>query len=162
MIDGLTGVANRRAFALQLKDIWKTHQQIAQPVSAILSDLDFFKHYNDGLGHLAGDDALRMVARTMQQNLPPGGALLARYGGEEFAVVLPGADAQMAQEFAERPRRAVEKLGLVCNSRALTLSAGIASMTPKRGVISEQLISSADQALYLAKAQGRNRVVLLG
>jgi diguanylate cyclase (GGDEF)-like protein len=161
MIDGLTGVANRRAFALQLKDIWKTHQQIAQPVSAVLSDLDFFKHYNDGLGHLAGDDALRMVARAMQRNVPPGGALLARYGGEEFAVVLPGADAQVAQDFAERQRRAVEKLGLICNGRALTLSAGIASLTPKRGVISEQLISSADQALYLAKAQGRNRVVCL-
>ncbi len=158
MADGLTGVANRRAFAQHLRATWREQMTQGGRMCLVMSDLDHFKHYNDGYGHLAGDDALRMIAKSMQRFAGRDDAMVARYGGEEFALLLPNMPQQNALHIAERQRLAVAKLGLACNGKRLTLSSGVASVVPTRGCDPETLIAMADHALYQAKARGRNCV----
>ena len=163
-LDGLTGVANRRRFDEALGLEWKRMTRDAEPLSLIMCDIDFFKAYNDTYGHQAGDDSLRQVANTLNSVPERPGDLVARYGGEEFAVILPGTDSQGAKTLAEKMRVCVESLGIIHVSsqvcEVLTISLGVATTIPTRGSLPDELISAADQALYKAKKDGRNRVNL--
>ncbi|MCK4738744.1 MAG: diguanylate cyclase [Deltaproteobacteria bacterium] len=163
MLDGLTGVDNRRSFDDYLDKEWRRTIRENDILSVIMIDIDFFKSFNDALGHLAGDDCLKRVARTIKSALRRPTDMVGRYGGEEFAVILPGTDIKGAEYEAETIRAAVERLNVGHPaseaSSVVTISLGVASITPKRGSDSNILISSADTALYKAKSKGRNCIV---
>lgn len=152
--DGLTGLRNRRAFDEKLIVEHQRSARSKQPFSLLLMDVDNFKSYNDAYGHQAGDDVLADVARIVQYTVRSYD-MAARYGGEEFAVILPDTDKSGAMDLAERLRRAVERAEWM--NRKITISIGVASMTPGQTV--PALIEEADRALYTAKERGRNRVV---
>ena len=162
--DGLTGVANRRAFDRALLDEWRRAMRQRTPIALIIADVDFFKRFNDSTGHLAGDACLQRLASTLRSGVRRPGELVARYGGEEFAVLLPNADRESAQAVAESLRHGVERLGLphpdspVCSY--VTLSLGVATLVPRKGSKPDELLRRADQALYRAKEAGRDQVVL--
>jgi diguanylate cyclase (GGDEF)-like protein len=157
MLDGLTGVANRRGLEYALKQCWKAN---GENVALIMVDLDHFKIFNDELGHLAGDDALRSVAHRLNRNLrDEDDGMVARFGGEEFAILLPGVDLPTAEKIAQRQRRIVQNLNLRTSLGPLTMSAGVASLQVSSKVRAEDLIRLADTALYRAKSEGRNRVL---
>lgn len=161
--DGLTQVANRRCFDNTLKAEWQRLAREQLPLSFILCDVDYFKLYNDSQGHLAGDDVLRQVASAIAQTLQRPADLVARYGGEEFAVLLPNTDAQGAIASAEAIQAQIRKLHLPHPnsqiSRFITLSLGVATVVPHEHTSPALLVAAADQKLYQAKAEGRNRVV---
>lgn len=160
--DGMTSIANRRYFDEYLANEWRRAVRQHEPIALIFADVDFFKKYNDHYGHQAGDDCLRQVAQTMAQQLRRPADLLARYGGEEFVVLLPGTSLPGAVFIAESMRMAIERLGLphVASETAncVTLSLGVASIVPTEAMAEGFLIYGADQALYIAKKSGRNRV----
>jgi len=159
--DPLTGVGNHRHFIVQLGEAWKRHQGSARPLSLLLIDVDHFKAYNDHFGHLAGDDALCAIAHAMHAQLR-GTAMLARYGGEEFVVLLPDCDIAAAARVGERLRAAVTALALphapASGHAHITISVGCACLSPGPDDSRVLLIDQADQALYRAKALGRDRV----
>jgi diguanylate cyclase (GGDEF)-like protein/PAS domain S-box-containing protein len=164
--DGLTGLANRRTFdtALGLEARRASRQSMA--LSLILIDVDRFKIYNDSFGHVAGDECLRCVAGAIAGIVGRSGDLVARYGGEEFVLLLPATDATAALMVAERARLAVAALAIPHGangpSGVVTISAGVATgtATPEVSEIDRAwLVEAADAALYLAKAEGRNRSV---
>jgi diguanylate cyclase (GGDEF)-like protein len=161
--DGLTQVANRRCFDDTLKAEWQRSLQQQLPLSLILCDVDYFKLYNDTLGHLAGDDALRQVVWAISQAVPHPGNLVARYGGEEFAVLLPNTDFEQAKAIAKQIQNRVRALQLPhpksLSSEFVTLSLGLTSIIVNHQLSETALIAAADQGLYQAKAQGRNCVV---
>lgn len=160
-LDGLTKVANRRCFDARLNEEWKRLARDEQLLSIILFDLDFFKLYNDFYGHLAGDDCLTQIAQTIHQTVDRAGDLVARYGGEEFVVLLPNTDLDGAISVAERIQQAVQDLAIPHQQSTVkstvTISLGIASVQPTMEVRPNTLIDQADQALYRAKQQGRDR-----
>jgi len=164
VVDGLTGIANRRNFDEELARIWRRAQREAAPVSLVLIDIDHFKKYNDHYGHLAGDDCLRRVAQALQHAVKRPFDLVARYGGEEFAVVLPDTGVVGAKRLAEKMRKAVERLDIAhaasTVSRRVTISSGLAAMAPEAAARPEILIAAADACLYEAKLAGRNRVAI--
>lgn len=151
--DGLTGIANRRRFDSYLDEVWEQCRQRQRPLSLLLIDVDHFKIYNDSHGHLAGDELLKRITRSLAANLRRSEDLLARYGGEEFAVVLPGADAATAATLAEVLRAGVEAAALDA-----TISVGYATVMPAGRVQVAPLIECADAGLYAAKHAGRNRI----
>lgn len=162
--DGLTQVMNRRFFQIHLEEVWQEALQTSQPLSLLLCDVDFFKLYNDTYGHLAGDLCLQKVARAMSAVLerePTG--IVARYGGEEFAAVLTNTQVSKAIAVAEQMRMSVLNLNIPhASSKAadcVTLSIGICSLIPQPHLSPRDLIARADEHLYQAKAEGRNRVV---
>ncbi|HDZ45888.1 hypothetical protein LCGC14_0167490 [marine sediment metagenome] len=161
-IDGLTGVPNRRHFDQFYNQQWHIAQQTQQPLSVIFIDIDNFKEFNDHYGHAMGDDTLRAVATTLNQCIDPSRDLLARYGGEEFVCVLPNQDHDEAVSIANGLREAVLSLAIPhafsSTHSDLTVSMGVSSMSPGQSISSETLIKRADQQLYQAKKQGRNRV----
>ncbi len=160
--DGLTGLANRRTFDVQFSEDWVRSRDARRPLGLIMLDVDHFKLFNDALGHLAGDDALRAVARMLQAAVAGTPYLAARYGGEEFVVLLPDADLAMAREFGEDVRKLIVALAIehpVVAGRRLTASVGVASMVPDEADSPDSLIAAADTALYEAKGRGRNIVV---
>lgn len=162
--DGLTGIANRRAFDETLKLEWRRTMRDNQLLSLLMVDVDHFKHYNDSHGHLAGDECLKKVAGAMAEEMQRASDLLARYGGEEFAVILPNCTTEGATVVAEKLRKAIEQLAIpFANSEHghVTVSIGIAAVQPTLAGDTWQLISTADAALYRAKASGRNRAVAL-
>jgi diguanylate cyclase (GGDEF)-like protein len=163
MRDSLTGVPNRRAFEEALEREWRVALRSRQPISVLLIDVDLFKQYNDRYGHLAGDACLRQVADVLQKALRRPGDMLARYGGEEFVLILPNTAGAGAHKVASRLCKQVSQLGIPHDdsvTQSLTISAGVASITPEENITPDQLISSADRALYEAKRKGRNRVEL--
>jgi diguanylate cyclase (GGDEF)-like protein/PAS domain S-box-containing protein len=164
--DGLTLLANRRSFDEQMERQWHQATRHGEPVSLVMIDIDHFKSYNDLYGHGAGDKCLQQVATALAAGVRREGALVARYGGEEFAVILPRTDAATAQEIAEGLRRRVEALGIAHsgspNSSRITISVGISTRTPPQTHDFEDLMQSADDALYRAKEGGRNGVVSSG
>ena len=164
--DGLTGIANRRYFDSYLVTEVRRGARERQPLSLILSDVDHFKAFNDCYGHQAGDDCLRRVAAALSSAGRRPADLAARYGGEEFAMVLPGTVVEGAIDVAQAVCRVIEGLGIPHARSAVnpkvTLSQGIVSLTPDKETSSEDLIQRADQALYQAKQQGRNRYVVSG
>lgn len=152
--DGLTGVKNRRAFNISLDKEFARAQRQHSPLSLVMLDVDWFKHFNDSFGHPAGDEALRAVAQIMQQNVRPYD-VVARYGGEEFAAILPATDREGALVIAERCRRAIQSA--VWPHRAVTASLGVATLSADM-VSSSDLLTKADKALYQSKQGGRNRI----
>jgi diguanylate cyclase (GGDEF)-like protein len=159
--DGLTKIANRRCFDARLNEEWKRLAREEQLLSIIIFDLDFFKFYNDFYGHLAGDDCLTQIAQTIHQTVDRAGDLVARYGGEEFVVLLPNTDLDGAISVAERMQQAIQDLAIPHQQSSVkpivTISLGIASVQPTMEVQPNTLIDLADQALYRAKQQGRDR-----
>jgi two-component system, cell cycle response regulator len=159
--DGLTGIYNHRYFKQFLaKEIIRANRHNAK-VSLAMLDIDNFKDYNDSHGHLAGDKILRQVAKLMVKNIRSID-VAARYGGEEFVVILPQTDAQAAKVVAEKLRLLIENSQFEKEETQpgskITISIGIATF-PENSKELEGLINSADQRLYVAKAQGRNKVV---
>jgi len=163
-LDGLTGLANRRRLDQFLDQEWRRSQRSQTPLSLILMDIDFFKDFNDAAGHLAGDDCLRKIAQTLEAGIRRGGDLIARYGGEEFVCVLPDTDQAGARSVAETIQNLMATLALPhprsTASPFITLSLGIATCVVCAGKSIESLMKAADQAMYQAKAAGRNRIVV--
>ena len=163
-LDGLTQVANRKRLDEYLAQQWWQMVQLQQPISVILADVDFFKLYNDTYGHQAGDDCLRRVARAIQEAVGGGNYLVARYGGEEFCAILPNTDVADALAIAEKIQSRIRTLNLTHAaskvSDRVTLSIGIASTVPTQDTSVELQIALADKALYRAKNNGRDRVIL--
>jgi diguanylate cyclase (GGDEF)-like protein len=161
-IDGLTGIANRRQFDEVLESEWRRAYRSDTSLALVMMDLDEFKRYNDEYGHQRGDDCLRQVAATLREGLRRGGDLVARYGGEEFVAILPECDIPGALHYAEAVRGCIQSLAIRHESSPVggmvTLSAGVAAAWPRRGGYPDELIARADQALYLAKRSGKNRV----
>lgn len=161
-VDPLTGVPNRRAFDERFALEWRRAIRHRQPLSLLLIDVDCFKEYNDSQGHPAGDACLRRLAEALSSGLRRDIDAFARYGGEEFAALLTETSEPHAQQVAERLCRSVEELKLPHpGSRAapwVSVSIGYLTLLPQGDQDSELLIRCADQALYEAKRQGRNRV----
>lgn len=162
--DGLTGISNRRTFDEQLAIEWRRGTRDNTSLSLIMIDIDFFKLYNDSLGHQTGDDGLKTVAMILKGSLKRVTDMAARYGGEEFVALLPNTEPDGAMNIAEIIRANIEEAGMEHPSSDVsdyvTISAGVASIVPNSAQSPEKLITAADQALYLAKHSGRNRVEL--
>lgn len=161
--DVLTGLANRRHFNETFQIEWDRARRQQQPLALIFVDIDHFKPFNDTHGHLEGDRVLSEVGRALRSVLRRPGDMAARYGGEEFVVLLPGTPREGALEVAEQVLEAIRALSIPHRAssvgQALTASAGVAALVPLPGMRSAQLIARADEAVYAAKAAGRNRVV---
>jgi diguanylate cyclase (GGDEF)-like protein/PAS domain S-box-containing protein len=160
--DALTGLANRRHFDETLDlEIRRSGRATDAALSLILCDIDHFKLYNDSNGHVAGDRCLQQVAAVMQTVCKRAGDLVARYGGEEFAVILPATSAENALIVAERLRQAVWDRDMPhTQSRVadrITLSIGVATLSSGERTQTQKFTAMADEALYMAKANGRNR-----
>lgn len=162
-LDGLTQVANRRRFDEYLTEEWERHARKQEPLSLILCDIDFFKNYNDTYGHQAGDACLQQVAQTLSRVAKRPGDLVARYGGEEFTIVLPNTQSEGAIFLAQEIQRAIKALQIAhINSSVtpvVTLSLGVATILPTPQSNPARLIRAADQALYQAKANGRDQAI---
>lgn len=161
--DDLTGIPNRRRFEDVLGQEWRRAQRQGQPLALAVIDVDWFKPYNDHYGHLAGDACLREIARTLVTTVTRSGDLVARYGGEEFVFLAPVTYGASAQAMADKLVQAVAELALPHVQSPLghvTVSVGVASVRPRPDEMPESLVALADEALYQAKDQGRNRVVL--
>lgn len=160
--DGLTGLANRRCFDDTLQAEWARAQRHRQPLSLLMVDVDNFKQYNDANGHLGGDDCLRRIAAAVASEMRTND-LVARYGGEEFAVILPNESLKGAAVVAERIRQRVEQMQLpnpLSPQRLVTVSIGAATALDASGNNAQELVATADAALYRAKHLGRNRISL--
>ncbi|MCC5862818.1 MAG: GGDEF domain-containing protein [Gammaproteobacteria bacterium] len=161
--DGLTGLYNRRLFDDQMSRIWRQARRERLPVQIILIDIDYFKVFNDLYGHQAGDDCLRKVAETLNAAAKRPLDLCARYGGEEFVLVLSDPPRDYAETLPERLRRQVAALGVPHEgspvANVVTVSVGVAMVTPGEGRSLTGAVQMADEALYQAKEEGRNRVI---
>lgn len=151
--DGLTAIPNRRAFDRKLVEEFARCDRTQGSVVLLLIDIDHFKRYNDEYGHQAGDILLRKLAFFWSQTPVRLPDMLARYGGEEFAIVLPDSSVEGAQRIAK-------EVQIVAREQGVTVSIGIAELYPCPSSRPEDLIAAADSALYSAKQQGRDRVVI--
>jgi diguanylate cyclase (GGDEF)-like protein/PAS domain S-box-containing protein len=163
LTDGLTGIANRRAFDQVLEREWKRTLRAGSTLSLLLLDIDHFKRFNDRLGHQVGDDCLRAVAACVSGLARREGDLVARYGGEELAMILPDTEMAGAERMAEAARAAVEaqRIPHPDADGPVTVSIGAATAMAQVGgsiTMPEGLLQAADAALYKAKERGRNRV----
>jgi two-component system, chemotaxis family, sensor kinase Cph1 len=160
--DGLTGIPNRRAFDERLREEWTRAARSGRPLGLIILDLDFFKQYNDHFGHPTGDTCLKSIARLLDDTRRATD-FAARVGGEEFALLLPETDRDGALAVAEATRANIERLGTAhpkCPAGIMTASLGVACLQAGKAETAHDLMKMADRALYEAKRQGRNRVVL--
>lgn len=163
--DGLTGLYNRRYFDQRLQAELRRLRRAGAPLTLLLLDIDHFKAYNDALGHLAGDDALRKVSAVLQDSLQREGDAACRYGGEEFAIILAGTGLEGGEHVAARIHAGIAALELphpASPLERLSLSIGLAVLDPVRDEQPGELIARCDQALYSAKHEGRNRTCLWG
>ncbi|SFD02490.1 response regulator receiver modulated diguanylate cyclase [Thiohalospira halophila DSM 15071] len=164
LLDGLTGIPNRRHFDNLFEKEARRCLREGQPLSVIMMDIDHFKGFNDHYGHGAGDQCLQRVADALNGAMARPGDALCRYGGEEFVALLPGTDAEGAREVAEHLRQAVEGLAITHKYSSVgpvvTVSLGTATLDTNRDPEADRksLLKSADEALYSAKEAGRNRV----
>jgi diguanylate cyclase (GGDEF)-like protein len=162
--DGLTGLANRRQFDQHLYSEWQRSMRSSLPISLLLLDIDHFKRYNDQYGHLAGDACLRQVAGILYDCAQRTGELVARYGGEEFALLLPGADGDVAMTVAQRCMDEVAKARIAHAdspvAEYLTVSIGVATVVASQDLVPESLVRCADEALYRVKSSGRAHYVV--
>ena len=163
--DALTGTRNRRVFDEHLDMIWQRAIANRLGMAIVIIDIDHFKAYNDYYGHQAGDQALRRVAQAVQKVIRRPSDILTRYGGEEFAAILYEVDTLQAREIAERIRGAVNDLGLEHRAsrtaNRVTVSVGVAVVEPTSNRSPSGAVQLADQALYEAKVQGRNRIEVM-
>jgi diguanylate cyclase (GGDEF)-like protein len=166
LFDSLTGLLNRRAFALDLDKICSQAKRDGVHLAVAMADVDHFKEYNDHFGHVQGDQCLRNVAIALQDSLKRPLDKAGRYGGEEFILLWYDCSADDARRLGEEARLAVEELhirqGPRAAERTVTISIGIASSQEDDQFDASSLIRAADRALYHAKANGRNRVDLSG
>lgn len=162
MLDGLTGIANRRAFDMHLRFEWNRAIKEDIPLSMIMLDIDHFKEYNDTYGHPQGDIILQSIASILKLETKDSSGKVFRYGGEEFSVILPTSGVAGAIHVAERIRNSVETARVRSFFSDIvtrvTVSAGVASIRPAPDDQMHSLIELADQKLYQAKHDGRNRV----
>jgi diguanylate cyclase (GGDEF)-like protein len=164
MRDQLTGIPNRRSFDYRLKWEWNRAIRDKSPLSILMLDVDKFKNYNDTLGHQQGDVALQVIAKTIKQTVKRLTDFAARWGGEEFIVLLPTTNSAGAVCVAEKIRTGIENAEIPCSDprgMKVTISIGVCTHIPTSLISPEHAISLADNALYKAKAAGRNRVVLV-
>lgn len=163
-LDSLTGVANRRRFEEALDLEWRRASRTGAPLSLIMIDTDFFKPFNDAYGHQRGDDCLTLLANTLRYALNRPGDMVARYGGDEFIILIPGTDAEGAAEIAEAMRVRVEGMEITHkgspDDKVVTISLGVVTGYPTRGFSAGELVAAADEALYRAKDEGRNRFII--
>lgn len=161
--DPLTGIANRRHFDHAIAEEWRRARRGRYSISLLMIDIDYFKNYNDHYGHQMGDVSLKQVAVCLSQFAKRQGDLVARYGGEEFAVILPETGFAQGKLLAESMCARIEALHLPNQgsqvSDYVTISIGGTTFLPDGDLKKENMIKSADDALYRAKAEGRNRVV---
>lgn len=158
-VDALTGANNRRWLQDTIESL-KGHELLERmPLAVLMLDVDHFKRFNDSYGHKSGDLVLQMVARTIRKSLRPSD-MLARFGGEEFLILLPCTPAKQARLVAERLRKAVERCQITAEQGqalpSVTISVGVSPLAEQETI--EQAIELADQALYQAKHNGRNRI----
>lgn len=160
--DALTEIPNRRSFSEELLREFRRSKRDRYPLSLIMCDVDNFKLYNDTYGHKKGDDCLVAVAQGIDKTISRAGDFCARYGGEEFVVILPDTGENGARHLAEKIRANVQEMGIEHEKslplHLVTISLGIATINDGMETTHEELVSQADQALYLAKEKGRNRV----
>jgi diguanylate cyclase (GGDEF)-like protein len=161
--DGLTGLANRRRFDLDLLREFGRARREKRPLAVVLGDVDHFKAYNDLYGHPAGDDCLRRIATALQAACRRPLDVAARYGGEEFALILPDTTEEAARDRAFEALRTVAELAIAHRAPAsigiVTMSFGVAGCVPAAENVAGTLVERADRALYAAKNAGRNSVV---
>ncbi|AZC09848.1 GGDEF domain-containing protein [Acinetobacter nosocomialis] len=159
--DALTGLAKRRYLDETLDNEWRRALRHETPLTIMMVDIDFFKPYNDTLGHLKGDQCLKDIATAISSIAARSGDLVARYGGEEFLLLFPMTNAQQAQIQVERLMNAIKKIAIVhpCSSVSpyVTISAGVATTIPRLNDSISAFVSRADHALYQAKTNGRNQ-----
>ena len=159
--DGLTNIANRRSLYSQLDTFLQLSRRNSRPVSILMTDIDYFKKYNDDFGHLGGDRALKTVAQKLNE-VNRDADFVARYGGEEFAIVLPDTDQEGALAVGEKLRKSIEAISGL--DRIITMSFGAATAIISRDdpfvveQLRENLIKQADEALYYSKENGRNKI----
>ena len=160
--DVLTGIYNRRYFDEEFEKEWNRSKRNNSMLSIILFDIDHFKNVNDTFGHQAGDEYLKKTAETLNAVFKRDYDIVARYGGEEFIVLLAGIDADHARQMAENVRKMIESMIIDHRGKKVgaTISAGIICCIPNLNTIPDSIISCADQALYMAKQEGRNRVAV--
>ena len=156
--DALTGLKNRRKFDAVIDTEWRRAARQKTPLAVLMIDADHFKSYNDSFGHQAGDQVLIGIAICISDSVRRAGDCVARYGGEEFAVLLPGLSSVAAFVVAETIRLKV--LQWSDDPTGTTVSIGIAGLTPSATMEWSVLLKAADEALYAAKANGRNQSVL--
>lgn len=163
MLDGLTGIANRRRFDEVLESEWQRSRREHAPLALVICDIDHFKEFNDHFGHQCGDEALKAVARTLEASLHRPADLAARYGGEEFALILPNTDRDGAFKVAEAAREAIRQLNILRDDLGgddrVTISLGVAIAIPDGENEPDELINAADRQLYRAKEAGRDRTM---
>ncbi|MCW9029733.1 MAG: diguanylate cyclase, partial [Kangiella sp.] len=163
MLDGLTGIANRRRFDEVLESEWQRGRREQTPLALVICDIDYFKEFNDHFGHQCGDEALKAVARTLEASLHRPADLAARYGGEEFALILPNTDRDGAFRVAEAAREAIRQLNIQRDDLdgydRVTISLGLAIAIPDGENEPDELINAADRQLYRAKEAGRDCTV---
>lgn len=162
--DGLTGINNRRRFDEALYDEWFRARRLLTPLSLIICDIDKFKEYNDTYGHLAGDKCLTRIAHLIEDSARRAGDMAARFGGEEFVIILPDTESSNAQDIAEQLQSAILDLEIPHETssvaKIITVSFGVFTTLPTKDLSPETMIEFADKALYQAKEQGRNKVIL--
>lgn len=165
MLDPLTGICNRRQFEDDFQRIWHDALHDRRQTALLIIDVDFFKLYNDNYGHPVGDRCLKQVAAAISQTAQAQRGLTARLGGEEFGVLLPGADLDQAEQLGEQICAAVRQVGIEHRhspaAGLVTVSVGVASVMPAKGLNRRTLFATADDALYRAKSSGRNRVAAM-
>lgn len=163
-LDGLTAIPNRRSFEHFYELEWRRAAREMKSISLIMIDVDFFKCFNDRYGHPDGDKCLRFIAQALQVINRPGD-MVARYGGEEFVAVLSGSSLEGARHMAEEMRRRVQALRIPHEGSSaaphVTISLGLAAQVPDAKAHPRDLLLRADQALYMAKSRGRNRVAVM-
>ena len=162
LTDQLTGIANRRHYDQRIKEEVERSIRYQQHLCLVMCDIDFFKRVNDDYGHQVGDDALRQVSKVLRKIIHRTTDLIARYGGEEFAIILPNTDVSGAYLVAEKIRENIAEQKLKADGIEFSISVSIGLMgdEPSSGDSSDYWLKEADDALYKAKDEGRNKVVL--
>ena len=162
LLDGLTGIANRRMFDQTLSREWEHAKRDASPLSLIMVDIDYFKQYNDHYGHIKGDECLKKIAKALSGVAKRGVDLVSRYGGEEFVLLLPETKRTQAIRLAKQCLQVVRDQKIIHDfspsSNFVTISSGVSSLIPLGKMQPKTLVETADRLLYQAKQNGRNRL----
>jgi len=162
--DELTKLNNRRSFLEYMDMVWKQNYRLKLPLNVLMIDVDYFKKYNDSLGHLEGDKALIAIAQCLKNNVKRETDFVARFGGEEFVCLFPFIEKDEALNMAKELVQSIENMKIPHpkseHSKYVTISVGMATVIPDDNNSKNELLDEADKALYMAKQAGRNRVVV--